>query len=246
MFITRSSVSVTEPKLLLIVYESSSMYSDNPEYMDAEEMEDKYYIELATIRNGQIGEAKPISSEGIRNIRNVFAPKGYEFIRSGTLINRNLIYFNTSPADRLYIWHRPAQPTHFNHVNEKFCGIVNMPNLLFVMAKGSLSVYAVKTSNIKASTKLFFSPLPNNMGNKICMGTARGKKSETDIMKYITSWEDAYLKSNFSDHGADIKMLTEIVGSKKPFPTSKLKPVKDLTVEKLIRKNETLHYFRTD
>ena len=83
-----------------------------------------------------------------------------------------------------------------------------IPTLVFKIQENVLYVYAAKTDNVDANTKLFKAPFHNVYDDgSICMGNAKIKKS-FEINKIMKNYEDAFFLSKFThlqSQGSPIK-----------------------------------------
>lgn len=170
-------------------------------------------------------------------------------IRSG-LLSDNILSIG---LDHVVWWSRPGLRTYFFDARVtggatvnvgKRGGMAHAPALIFVAKQQTLWVYAMKGSNRPSlDTPLFHAPLMNIWSDsKVCVGSMPLPK-ET-VADSIVEWEQAFWASNFSHpnhdrvvsykggiHQFSIDLLD---GKFRKFPERVLRPIKGLTLGKLI------------
>src|SRR5690606_23979117 len=112
-------------------------------------------------------------------------------------------------------------------------GIAQVPPMLWVADKNSLSVFALATNRRPTEkTLLHYAPFFNiyEKGN-VCMGTVSVEiKNSASVEEFIQAWEDYFFNSYFSHSlSADltktniVNLWKDIINTDKPFPIEILK-----------------------
>jgi PRTRC genetic system protein B len=123
---------------------------------------------------------------------------------------KKLLSFKNGYGNESVVWF--LKSSWHNLTFAKTLGIKNsqwhLPTLVFKIEDEKLHVYAAKTDNVTATTKLYKAPFHNVYDNgSICMGNAKIKKS-FEINEMMKAHEDAFFLSKFThlqSQGSPIK-----------------------------------------
>jgi PRTRC genetic system protein B len=152
-------------------------------------------------------------------------------------------------------WQKPGKRTMFFDCAQKGEGVVNVgkrtgvgftPGLVFVAKGQKMMVFAIKgDERPEADTVLHHAPFMNVwIDGRVCTGSAP-LPGET-VATSVAAWESAFWLSNFShpNHVNAVKYkggihqfsIDLLDGKFKKFPERVLKPIKEMTLGKLINK----------
>lgn len=181
-----------------------SQQEDLPQLYGAPE----YYLEEHTLhRNSegsyQLGSASPLVAEKIKAICQVVQEETTIQRQWRGMLPRNLLSFETNP-ERL-IWQVPAaQRTLHFQLEGLSSGTFWCPSLILeVTANQALRVYAVKSGNVRESTRLYRAPFPNIQHGRVCLGSAqRWIKEPTTYAALMKQWESIFFDSTFNSDSA--------------------------------------------
>ena len=185
---------------------------------------DSYYIESRKINaDGRMGAAVPLSIDVISTIAASFTETAKKKLHIDGVMDPRVISINLNPGFENLIWLCASgmRVLYFSEDGE-IGKLLPIPNLVFKLSNnGKISVWAVKTRNIKEDTILHPAPFPNTYGKgDVCMGSAKVEwkrsMSEKDLM---AEGELKFFNSYFS-HGSTYKDY--LSKDAKTFPNNKL------------------------
>lgn len=163
----------------------------------------EHYAEVHHIENGDFKEGRPLTIEELSGIKEMATKKNAE-IKNDCFAYRNILGFELNGARNRIVWIYPAGERKL-YYREGMDGFVTgkyfLPNLIFDYNSGSLSVYAIKASDIpkmNPETQLYTAPFfnTNSIGN-VCMGSAKVKKSK-NFTEMVRNVEAAFFNSEFT------------------------------------------------
>ena len=168
-------------------------------------------------------------------------------IKSGILPSNVLsvggdhIMWWSPPSRRTYFFNTRQDATGHNVGNR--CGEALTPSLIFVVYRGSMSVFAVKgKTRPDADTPIFHAPLMNVYEDgTLCMGSM--SKPNSTLAESISKWEQGFWDSAFSHpnyaksvnyKGGLHAFSTDLLDGKfRKFPDRVLRPMK-ITLQKIV------------
>lgn len=223
------------PAQAIIVYRQKNKY-DKDFYLESRNIEH-------TPKGYQMAEGTPLSKHALSQIMDAVNSEDVEKMGCKSIFPKNLLYYNIKNLEPHIVWYVESQSHHlvFDDNLSITNGMCHLPTLVFRLRGKDLDVFAVKTNNPDANTKLFKAPFHNvyNNGN-ICMGSAKAKKSN-DIIKLMSNYEKAFFSSKFThlhSSGSPIDgnlntYLNALIKTKGKFDKSVLIPIKH-TIKELV------------
>lgn len=226
------------PTLAIVVYQNK----------EGEHGSTPFYLESHAINDaGQLLEGRPLKSETIAGMVEVFRDRHQQETRISGDIPQNLLHYTPGTGgEYTMIWHCAASQKmlHFTAEVKLKSGPAHVPPLLFIATASTLKVFALPSARRPGpKTKIRFAPFHNvNTHGRVCLGSAKVKLPAVKTFEnLIAYWEEMFWGSKFSavhNDGAVSGGLTALWKSllrkpATPFPMAKLNP-STITYQSLI------------
>ena len=189
------------PKSAIIIYANGNL-------------NDSFYLENRDIeitKDGyQMMNGVPLKKETLKKIIKTIDVDETSTIHCDGVFPKKLLSFTNGYANESVVWFLKSSWQHLTF--DKKLGIKNgqflLPTLIFKLEGETLHVYAAKTDNVTAETKLFKAPFHNIFETgEVCMGNAEIEKSY-EINEIMRAYEKAFFMSKFThlqSQGSPIK-----------------------------------------
>jgi PRTRC genetic system protein B len=213
------------------------VYTHDPEDSDA------FSLECREIGgDGLMGAGKPVTCDFMNAIAGAFSER---FSRTPYgPVPRNMLYADTRQGRERYVWYvPPGEHTMYfasslNIDNGEYC----LPGLVFSLVKNDLHVLAWRGRSVTRKTRLCSAPFfnVNASTGKICLGSGR-KRMPPDLTyeNMIAHWEDLFWRTEFTHvlggNPTRSDLAQVLKGSGERFDDRELKPIHDLTIQKLLK-----------
>jgi PRTRC genetic system protein B len=197
------------------------------------------YVELMEyLDNGELSEGRPLTKKALKQLLNLVATTDKStYATVNKLLPESVLYYDPRPGKMKLIWWNKPQIRAMHGINKKPI-VAKVPAVIYLIDDDSLSMYVIKGSkrpDLKA--QLFHPPFPNVYADaKVCMGSVKKPSNKVELEDLINGWEEAFWKSEFTDHLWDDKyfgMLRKAARMKTAFPSTQLKATKK-TIKTLI------------
>lgn len=235
--ITNNFGTLYYPKSALVFYQKKGRGNDT--YVEHFDMD----------KNGNPINAHPLTvleAERLAKALNTEERKKEPFLRPKGIMKSNILHIN--PQSGRTIWYTKEQPRNllFSDGLEIPDGKANIPPMLWVADRNSLSVFALaKSRRPTENTALYYAPFFNiyDSGN-VCMGSVDvAIKPTASLEEFTDMWEGYFFNSYFSHlmnghnpvKGNCVLLWKSLVNTDRPFPMDVLIPVNRMTIKKLIR-----------
>ncbi|MGQ2985072.1 PRTRC system protein B [Flavobacterium sp.] len=163
------------------------------------------------------------------------------FLKPSGVLPTNILHISSGEKGTV-LWYTKARERQLYFVNSLGIsnGVAQVPPMLWLANKDSLSVFALATDRRPTEkTALHYAPFFNIYEDgRVCMGTVNiDIKNSASVEEFIQAWESYFFHSYFSHllgshspvKGNCVNVWKDLIGTAKPFP-------KDL----LIKNNKTL------
>jgi PRTRC genetic system protein B len=128
--------------------------------------------------------------------------------------------------------------SNLNIPNGQYC----IPGLVWMVQKGSLSLFAYKSKRLTPNSPLYSAPFFNVRPKcgSVCLGSAKlDIPEEITFQNLIKYWEDKFFLSEFShilgDNPTRTNPVLVTMKSVNSFDNDELKPVKNLKLKDLLK-----------
>ncbi|MEN9907985.1 MAG: hypothetical protein RLZZ540_1134 [Bacteroidota bacterium] len=234
--ITESFGTLYHPKSALVFYQTKGMNSDT--YVEHFDMD----------KNGNPINAHPLTVREANQLAKALKTAKEEkepCLKSVGIISNTILHINA--IDNKVIWFTKA-------MQRKLCftenlgipkGIANVPPMLWIANKNSLSVFALGSNRRPTEyTKLYNAPYFNVYENgNVCMGTVDIQIKKIALLEEFTiAWENYFFNSYFSHlmpdynpiKGNCVTLWENLINTEKAFPKEVLKK-SNQTLKNLLR-----------
>lgn len=204
------------------------------------------YVEYARIIDMKRESYKPVTYEGLEVLFSKIRKKiGKEQLKKtlafNDIIPENVLHFDSTSLLPHIVWFCQAHRNTFLFRDGE--GFLWYPHLIFALKNNELKVYATKTANIRAKTKLYKAPFPNVYGgSNICMGTINLSEHITgNYNQLMKNMERVFFGSKFTSELMDENrsknntnsLLKKLLNTERPFPKDTLVQINQ-TVEDVL------------
>lgn len=184
------------------------------------------YVKVSKVshRNGSpiLGASRPLTEVEARNIfGKIILPKKR---LSKMFLPENVLLW-TEDFDHKCVFYVKAGTFEISHVNWDKPKKVPFPQLVFVVTKNSLNIYATKdgTKRPTPATRLFQLPIWNVYDRgSVCLGSASLPSRFTSLEDLIDAWKKIWFETTFSHNDEVTQSLWESLEGSKKFPMKKL------------------------
>lgn len=202
-------------------------------YRTDEEHGSDYYLEKRDIKNGVMGAGQPLTEDLMASLIKNVATTNPQLDKSMFgAVPDNVLYCDTRMEKDKLVWYHGPEERNVFFIKELNIpnGRMKVPGILYVVDKGSLSIYAFKGK--KPKNELYRAPFMNTTEN-VCLGSAKvTKPTERTFANVMAYWEKMFWLSEFSHLSGqnpikgNLALLTKrLIETGEPFPTDVLKPV---------------------
>jgi len=235
--ITENFGTLYHPKSALVFYQTQDENSNNTyvEHFDMDSNGTPINAHPLTVKEANL-LAKSLQTDEERN-KTFLKPKG--------ILPTNILHIDPSKNGTV-LWYTKAQKRQLYFVESLGIqsGKAQVPPMLWVADKNSLSVFALATNRRPTEkTPLYYAPFFNvyEKGD-VCMGTVSiDIKNSVSVEEFIQAWEDYFFNSYFS-HSLSanltktniINLWKDLINTDKPIPKEVLKK-NNKTLKNLLR-----------
>lgn len=223
--ITENFVTLYHPKSALVFYQTKGMNSDT--YVESFDMD----------KNGNPINAHPLTVREANQLAKALKTAKEEkepCLKSDGIISNAILHID--PTQNKVIWFTKAlqRELYFTENLGIPNGKANLPPMLWIANKNSLSVFALGSNGRpKENTKLYNAPFFNVYENgNVCMGTVDVQiKKTASLEEFTIAWESYFFNSYFSHlmqdynpiKGNCITLWESLVNTNNTFPKEVLK-----------------------
>ena len=223
--ITENFGTLYHPKLALVFYQTKGMNSDT--YVESFDMD----------KNGNPINAHPLTvREANQLVKTLKTAKEEKepCLKSDGIMSNTILHID--PIQNKVIWFTKAmqRELYFTESLGISKGMANIPAMLWIANKNSLSVFALGSNHRpNENTKLFNAPFFNVYENgNVCMGTVDVQiKKIASLEEFTIAWENYFFNSYFSHlmqdynpiNGNCVTLWESLINTNKSFPKEVLK-----------------------
>lgn len=223
--ITENFRTLYHPKLALVFYQTKGMNSDT--YVESFDMD----------KNGNPINAHPLTVREANQLAKALKTAKEEkepCLKSDGIMSNAILHID--PIQNKVIWFTKAmqRELYFTESLGIPKGIANVPPMLWIANKNSLSIFALGSNcRPKENTKLYNAPFFNIYENgNVCMGTVDVQiKKIASLEEFTTAWESYFFNSYFSHlmqdynpiNGNCVILWESLVNTNTVFPKEVLK-----------------------
>jgi len=223
--ITENFGTLYHPKSALVFYQTKGMNSDTyVEYFDMDKNGNPINAHPLTVREAnQLAKALKTAKE-----------EKEPCLKSDRIISNAILHID--PTQNKVIWFTKAMQRELSFTENLGIpkGIANIPPMLWIANKNSLSVFALGSNRRpKENTKLYNAPFFNIYENgNVCMGTVDIQiKKIASLEEFTIAWESYFFNSYFSHlmqdynpiNGNCITLWESLINTNYAFPKEVLK-----------------------
>lgn len=223
--ITENFGKLYHPKSALVFYQTKGMNSENyVEYFDMDKNGTPINAHPLTVREAnQLAKALRIAKE-----------QKEPCLKSDGIMSNTILHID--PTQNKVIWFTKAMQREMYFTENLGIpnGKANVPPMLWIANKNSLSVFALRSNGRpKENTKLYNAPFFNVYENgNVCMGTVDIHIKKTSLLEeFTTTWESYFFNSYFSHlmqgynpiKGNCVTLWENLLNTDKLFPKEVLK-----------------------
>ncbi|MDC7217795.1 MAG: hypothetical protein PQJ28_02095 [Spirochaetales bacterium] len=233
--ITGDLGTLYHPKAALVIYAATG--TDTDTYVEHFDMD----------KNGNPINAHPLTvreANALARALQTDEEKDNAFLKPKGILPTDILHINPGKKGSV-LWYTKAGQRQLFFVERLGIpsGKANVPPLVWLANKNSLSVFAVATGRRPTGkTPLYYAPFFNIYENGgVCMGTVSiDIKNSASVEEFTQAWEDYFFNSYFS-HTLDgsltrkniVSLWKDLIGTDKPFPKEALKK-KNKTLKSLL------------
>lgn len=224
--ITQNFGTLYYPKSALVFYETAGTETDMyVEHFDMDSNGNPINAHPLTVKEAKL-LAKSLQTDD---------EKKQAFLKPKGILPINILHINPNAEKGMVLWYTKAQQRQMYFVDSLDIpnGTAQVPPMLWVADKGSLSVFALATNRRpNEKTSLYHAPFFNvyEKGG-VCMGTVSiDIKNSSSVEEFIQAWEDYFFNSYFSHSLSTnltrtniVSLWKDLINTDKPFPTEILK-----------------------
>lgn len=224
--ITQNFGTLYYPKSALVFYETAGTETDMyVEHFDMDSNGNPINAHPLTVKEAKL-LAKSLQTDD---------EKKQAFLKPKGILPINILHINPNAEKGMVLWYTKAQQRQMYFVDSLGIpnGTAQVPPMLWVADKGSLSVFALATNRRpNEKTPLYHAPFFNvyEKGD-VCMGTVSiDIKNSSSVEEFIQAWEDYFFNSYFSHSLSTnltrtniVSLWKDLINTDKPFPTEILK-----------------------